>query len=412
MTRRPVRRTSGFTLIDAVLAMVVMGFGMLALVGMQQKLSLSSDIAKQRTEATRLAQDKMEALRAYTTLTGTGSSWNGLANGTDTLSSYSVSGATTQTNTTYTRSWTVGGAATDFQRPVTVAVSWFDASSAPQSLTLPSVIAKMDPAIAGYVGFPLPANTNLKNPKNRSLNIPVQSIPLNNGNSAYQLGSYAIVFNNAAGNVVQRCDTNNLTAANYGSSNCYSLPAYIVTGYISGAVSTGTPLLPTGINTSQIAVTGPGGLHAISCTIGQALDQNSSSPIPGYLYYLCVIPMPATVDATTGVTTITGTWSGTIRLGGVPTTGNYIVCRFQYATSSTVNSNLANVQPYSLVDRSLDDQNYYVATSSAGSCPTVTTTTAQGGSVATTRHQDCRSSTSPSTATDGTCPATNFNTPS
>jgi hypothetical protein len=72
---------------------------------------------------------------------------------------------------------------------------------------------------------------------------------------------------------------------------------------------------------------------------------------------------------------------------------NYLVCRFQYPTSSTTNANQRNVQPYANFAESLDNQNYVIST--RGSCPTV-----QG--LDTTLHQSCTGSSS-QRATD--CPA-------
>ena len=102
-----------------------------------------------------------------------------------------------------------------------------------------------------------------------------------------------------------------------------------------------------------------------------------------------------------------------MRLGGVTTSGNYKVCRFQYAASAFVDANERNVQPYVNVGESLDNQNYYIENSNNNNCPTITTASGvTGGSVATVLHQNCRSSQSPTTDATGTCPATAHNAPS
>ena len=44
----------GFTLLEALIALLVLSFGMLAIAGFQTTLSRNSDLAKQRTEALRL----------------------------------------------------------------------------------------------------------------------------------------------------------------------------------------------------------------------------------------------------------------------------------------------------------------------------------------------------------------------
>ena len=58
-------RDAGFTLVEALIALLVLAFGMLAVAGLQTTLAHNADVARQRTEATRLAQARVEALRAY-----------------------------------------------------------------------------------------------------------------------------------------------------------------------------------------------------------------------------------------------------------------------------------------------------------------------------------------------------------
>lgn len=70
-TRRSMIRQRGVTLIEALVAMAVMAFGMLALVGVQSTLRVNADLAKQRAEATRLAEAQLEAARSFVAV-GTG----------------------------------------------------------------------------------------------------------------------------------------------------------------------------------------------------------------------------------------------------------------------------------------------------------------------------------------------------
>ena len=63
--QHPSQRSRGVSLIEAMVALAIMGFGMLAVVGVQATLRLNADIAKQRSEATRLAQEAMEDQRAF-----------------------------------------------------------------------------------------------------------------------------------------------------------------------------------------------------------------------------------------------------------------------------------------------------------------------------------------------------------
>jgi len=408
MKRQRMNGQRGFTLIEALVSLIVVAFGMLALVGMQMSLARNADVSKQRSEAMRLAQEKMEALRSYTQIATAASavSWNGLAGGSDTVSSYSVGTSTVGTNTTFTRTWTMGGASTDAQRAVNVAVSWTDRASGAQSYSLSSVISQVDPVKAGRLAFPLPENTNLKRPKNRNLNIPIQAIDVGNGKSAYQLPSgFAVVFSNVTGSVVEKCNTSNITSTNYnnGTANCVTYSAYILAGYVSGSVTngaSGVATMPSGLDFASVTGVDTTNGKYVVCSYGQAQDQTKSTPttptyISYYQYYVCVIPVATN-----------GTWSGTVRLGGVDATKNYKVCRYQYTVNNFVTANEANVQPYAAVNQSLDNQNYYIDSASGASCTDTSTVI----------HQDCRSSQSPTTAdlsgAPATCPLATFNAPS
>ncbi len=347
----------GFTLIEAALAMALIGFGLLSLAGTQIKLSQSTDVARQRSEATRMAQQKMESLRSYTAITASSgvNAWNSLASGSDAAS----------TSTRYDRIWTMAGSSDDPMRWVSVSVRWTDRAGASQQVTLNSVISKTDPADVGALGFPLPANTTLKRPKNRNLNIPVPAIDLDNGQSLVQLQSnFAIVFSNDSGYVVKTCGFVVTSAADL--TGCTATNAYIVAGYLS---LSGTNSFPAGLGINASLLTGSTGT---SCSLSNALDPSTGSAISGFKYYLCVISVAAAGNS----------WSGKLRLAGMANGTDYLVCRFQYPEALGVSANQRNVQPYANVAESLDTQNYVIST--ASSCPTVSALT-------TTLHQSCRS---------------------
>lgn len=374
------RMQRGFSLMEAMVAMLITSFGLLALAGINLKLARNEDVAKQRSEAVRLAQEKVEALRSFTQLdTAAGVlAWADLANGNDSISG----SAAYHTNTSYARSWQVLDTANDPMRRVQVTMSWTDRVGEAQSVTFSSVISKTDPSDVGSLGFPLPANTTLKRPKNRSLNIPVPAIDLGNGNSVVQLqNNFAVVFSNESGYVVKTCNFLVHTAADL--ANCTETAAYIIAGYVS---LSGTSTFPTGLAVNTGLLTGATG---VTCSLSDATDQNNGSVISGYKYYLCVV----------SVNVAGASWSGKVRLAGsgLNSGTNYLVCRFQFPAASGISNNQLNVQPYVNVNDSLDNQNYLVTT--ASSCPTVS-------SLATTQHQNCRSSNPNSNASRSTdCPA-------
>lgn len=409
------RRHAGFTIIEALVALVIMGFGILAISGMQAGLSRNADDAKQRTEAIRLAQEKIEAFRSFTgidstlvgqgTISGTALNWNALTGSTDSIT----------TNAVYTRTWSLGGTSTDPMRGMTVNVEWTDRAGAAQTVSLSTMLSKTNPADSGFLGFPLPLNTNLKRPKNRNLDIPIPAIDLGNGESAVKFGTAGeyVLFGNISGDVVKICTpTLNgtptsadviaaLTSASSSTRNCTDITGYIVAGYVSrdNSVSNNDwDAIKNAIGIDYSGVTrNAAGARGISCQFGPALNQNTGALIVDYRYYLCVVPLSAPSPALTADGPYN--WSGTIRIAGNTLwsgTGNkYFVCRYQYtATSSLSDANQRNVQPYQAVNKSIDQQNYLIATTNSATdtaqptCPVSMNT----GNIATgVLHQDCRS---------------------
>lgn len=342
---------------DALVAFVIASIGIYGLVAAQVRMAMNADVAKQRSEATRLAQERLEELRSYTAIAATAGqlAWNDLASGSDTAS----------TNAAYTRSWTLSGNNSSTMRAAQVTVAWVDRVGEPQSVTLASVISKTDPANVGALGFPLPANTTLKRPKNRSMNIPVPAIELGEGKSVYQLASnFAVIFSNDSGYVVQKCAKVVTTLADL-SSGCESYDAYILAGYVSRSMAS----WPATLGITTAGLTGLDGSRPVQCSFADATDQNSGAVIAGYKYYLCILPI------TTG-----GAWSGIVRLTGMSSGTDYRVCRFEQPAAAGITDDQRNVQPYSGVNESLDNQNYIVTT--AGGCPTV-------NSLLTRLHQTC-----------------------
>ncbi len=392
MARSAARR--GFSLIEALIALAITSFGLLALAGVALKLAHSEDVARQRGEATRLAEEQIESLRSFTQLAASPgiNAWDSMTSSSGTGEQITNS-ADFNTNTAFTRSWQVLDSATDPWRRVSVTVAWTDrvkGDAEPQTLTFNSIISKTDPFDSGALAFPLPGNTTLKRPKNRSMNIPVPAVDLGEGKSAIPVkaGLYA-VFSNDSGWVVRTCDFNITSASEL--DRCPLTTAYIIAGYVSlgggGNGNNNSLSFPADLAINTGLITGSTG---VVCSVSDAKNQNTNLAISGYKYYLCVVYMAAEGQS----------WSGTVRLAGASLNSgaaDRLVCRFQYATSTTSNANQRNVQPYSAVADSLDNQNYVITDGS--SCPTV-------DSLLTVQHQNCRSNNpnkNTNRATD--CPA-------
>jgi Tfp pilus assembly protein PilV len=373
--RVPVR---GMSLVEALVALLIIGFGLLALSMMQLNLSRNADVSRQRSEAIRLAERHIDKLRSYTGISSGTINWNALS----TVTTDSIA----QSNTSYTLTTTLGGATTDAMRSVEVSVAWNDRTGAAQSVALASVIANSDPLDIGNMVNPLPMNTPLKRPKNRNINIPIPALDLGNGTSSYAFDATRyVIFSNISGNVVQVCNpgtgTTTATVSQILAASCQAFTGYILAGY----VYTTNTSFPTGVNLAGVTLNTALSGQPTFCQIAAATNQNTGSTISNYKYYLCVMPLDSPF-----------LWGGTVRLTGVPTSSNNLVCRFQY-TQTAVTVNERNIQPYVDVNQSLDEQNYQMATSSsstttslAGStsaCPSAMTVSGVSVGVV---HQDCR----------------------
>ncbi|MEO5362001.1 MAG: prepilin-type N-terminal cleavage/methylation domain-containing protein [Magnetococcus sp. DMHC-8] len=127
----------GFTLVEAMVALLILSVGMLALGRLQGSMTQSSAQAKARTEALRLAEGKIEELRGFSSLAAV----TGYANSADTV---------TGTNAVFTRSWSWTNTAAPAYRSVQVTVAWQDRSGS-QSVGLRTLLGQVDPAEAGSI---------------------------------------------------------------------------------------------------------------------------------------------------------------------------------------------------------------------------------------------------------------------
>ena len=113
---RQVRLVRGFSIIESLVALVILAFGLAGLATLLASNVKTGREARRFTAAGVLAQQKLEAMRGA-----------GYAAAASAASSESLTenGATTGV-TMYTRNWTVASGATAGTKDVTVTVSWTD----------------------------------------------------------------------------------------------------------------------------------------------------------------------------------------------------------------------------------------------------------------------------------------------
>ena len=286
-TRYAAKRNSGgFAILEALVGLLVLAFGMLALAAFQSTLSLQSDIAKQRSEATRLAQRQIDRLRAFNQRGADGTPGGAsLTYVEDVVTPADFTVTSGHTNTTFTVSTAVTVPTGDRYRWLRVAVNWLDRTGATRDVVMNTVVSDGDPGDLGALGVGRTKSTTLR-PKNRNINIPYPAVTLSGGQlSAFvpPPGNVVYVFDNSSGNVVQRCVTPSPVPIDGGMTR---------SGNIVTALATGHPFHSS--NTVTIA-----GASAFNGTFTV-----TSSVLGTSFTYVLPTPLPLDLSATGGNATL------------------------------------------------------------------------------------------------------------
>lgn len=397
-----MRNQRGVTLIEALVALLVMSFGMLALVGLMGNLHRGADNAKQRSEAMRLARESMAKARGFSELT------RGAATPAASLVYDEVTSRTDQvtpadSNTTYTVQRLVTDLADVQAKQVRVNVSWTDRAGDPQFVNLDSVIAAVDPVFSAAIGFAPPAGP-ITQPSRRSPRIPVGAKPLDAKISAFSPSSQnpvIWVFDNLTGVITGRCANaaaitlSALTAADVASCKDTG-GGYLLSGTIRFSntsppnptlpeafgfplrtiISNGTYYLPRlDAHDAPIMSGGAMVLDSFPATAPAFECFNDSTGVAAgtlpFVTYNCLV----TPDASTKV------WSGRLELADFnigTTAADYRVCRYSadyngngsiYTADLKGLENEEHPDVYAKVARTLTRQNFLVVRGDRN-CPT------------------------------------------
>jgi Tfp pilus assembly protein PilV len=400
----------GLTLIEALIAFLVLSLGMLAAARLQPQLRQHAELARQRSEALRLAQEDIERLRGFATLpAATGlRSYADIADATRTIEP----DATASTSTRYQLTRRVDAAATADATQVDVTVDWQDRSGATQQVTLATLIAASDPELAGSLTL-APRGVAVKGTQGRSALIPIAAKDLGDGRSVLKpasTGTEAIVFDNTTGAVTERCSgiapgtaTRDLSATDL--SACTRVVGMLLSGEVR--FSAAAPPLPTGNDaplplTVALDLAGPPPTIAPWChaeamkTVAyvragsRRIDAVPLAATPAslvlaewtelgerFVAYHCVIVPEVGLRRWSGRTALAPSgWS--IGLGAA----DWRVCRFSADQdgSGAIDANLEHPAIYQNVDRALARQNFLVIQGSQ-TCP------ASATRLATVQHQ-------------------------
>jgi type IV pilus modification protein PilV len=421
------RRQSGFALIEAMVALLVVSFGLLSIASFQYTLSRSSDTAKQRTEATRLAQKELDRLRSFSQRQSDFNLTDGRYTYVDdvvsTTSTQTITGLTT--NATYNLERAVVTPTVDRFRWVNVVVWWNDRTGDRQEVRLASAISDGDASNLGVLGVQRRVSSTLL-PRGGNSKIPFPTVNLAGGTSGAFMppasGNVVFTFDLVTGRVLQRCTgvttlSNGINLATTAGVSCtdFSIPGYLLSGYVRFKTSTAAtaanidnadtltdntlPLLATVLPAQQpLSISGsatgnePSDRECYSqrqvvardsngllpnltiedstsaialLTSGYVVDANS----PRFISYVCVVtPINSvnTLPLWSGEVTLNPDSSWT--LGALAT--NYRVCRL--TSDYNRNGALANGEHprfYRGVTRALENQNFLVVRGNS-SCPT------------------------------------------
>lgn len=117
-------KSDGFTLIEILVALIILSVSLLALAGLMVTTTKNNSFGGHMTEAATFAQDKLEELRAIR--------WENISEGGST----DQKGGSTGIN--YTRNWNV--ATSGVLKTITISINWQDRTN--HSIRLTSVLSQ------------------------------------------------------------------------------------------------------------------------------------------------------------------------------------------------------------------------------------------------------------------------------
>jgi Tfp pilus assembly protein PilV len=357
MAARRSRGQRGISLIEAMVALAVMAFGTLAVLGVQATLRFNGDVAKQRSEAVRIAQEALEDWRAFATLDD--------YEAVDTSEAAVVEGYTTNTSfelvrTVQTASTDIDGAVAPRRKTLVVDVIWTDRADQVQSVRLSSSLHGLVPEFAGSLAVPADA-AYTRNPSGRNPTIPQEAVDQGDGTSRFAPpgapDSVRWTFNNTTGTITQLCDT------------CDPVNARLLAGYVRFALTTVQP-------TPQDAEIPPSSAESVGVTLAQTAPVGVPAPScyrrleTAYVAYYCAVQIG------------TGTaWSGTAGVTGLSLATNATdasnlrrrVCRYTKLIAGVPSlANADHPAVYANVGVSLLNKNFLVIPSGNGATTSYT----------------------------------------
>jgi prepilin-type N-terminal cleavage/methylation domain-containing protein len=153
VTSSPSSAQRGFSIVEALVAMALMGLAFGSALQSHVRLQAASDVVRQRGEALRWAEAESEILRGAVFRRGVqwGSAWG------DLTSASSLGASTSADASPWPSGWQIdrqvqthGPADVGPLKAIRLRVSWTDRFGKPHALWLDSLLAGQDPALADW----------------------------------------------------------------------------------------------------------------------------------------------------------------------------------------------------------------------------------------------------------------------
>ena len=385
------RSQRGVTLIEALLAFLVLAVGVLSMSKLHRHLQTHADIARQRSDAVRIAQDDIESVRAYASLENPEDPSSYRAIETVTRSVERLGGQRLNTEFRLTRQ--IDDVSDVRMKIATVGVAWTTRDGSEHQAVVNSVIAGQNPNLTGALTL---GRSTLTAPgaAARSTGIPSGAKNLGDGRSVLKpvmAGSTAFVFDNLSGEVTQHCtevpvgvSTVDMTADHL--TRCSEARGWLLSGTVR--FSNSIPPDPVAANDPPLdlamSVSMPGvvvaaspwcgseaqktvvyrvadGIHRVSvplaaepASVGAAAWSDLGER---FVSYHCLVPASGDPPRWSGLSTV-------IPLGWTigATAADRKVCRYAWDSdaSGAIDRNEEHPAQYSDVDRTLMQQNFLV----------------------------------------------------
>ena len=200
-------RQRGVTLLEALVAFVVIAAGSVAVVALQRELHVAADVARDRSQALRVAEADIEQLRAFAAIDGAAGTqtYAAIANASAVDDAASAAG-----RTAYRMERRVDDAAFAGTKATTVAVRWSDRRGGDNAVVLHGFVAALDPQFSGSLALDAGAIRSApRGVRGRSPGVPLRAKRLDGGRSAWkpvENGTTAWLFDDRTGAVVGVCD--------------------------------------------------------------------------------------------------------------------------------------------------------------------------------------------------------------